>query len=414
VAGGGRAAHVHLQPVPSVSACHPRPEAAWEEALQASGSCAVVLGTGIGVDDETGAVGIPATAAVLAATDAGSWAVPELADIPGLHVVPLNSFRPYDAMRPVTFVLDTSVLIAMQRFCFAPERLGTKAEDMRHVVMNLLGRDVLPGPALSQLLQPTRTSTQTRAAQEALSAFDLLMARSRAEIMDKRRPRDTFEPAHARDVTGMAHLPQMLWMYAGVLRLRQLWSPSQKLPDRAQSFETFMRWLRDDLRLNAALLVQLAFNLWISDNAAHHQASRLLRFRAGPVTDATLGRLWGTAFDLFLVGGQVDAMQVPQVIDVAILTFDRGLAGMRNFFEHISIAEIASGAEADSGFAWNSRVKLDLHPGLKHMRGRVAELAGDLHTDMFLRLAEKDTSAFDEARLLALVEREESLVKEAP
>jgi hypothetical protein len=248
---------------------------------------------------------------------------------------------------------------------------------------------------------------------EAHAAFDLLMARSRAEIMDGHRPPDAFDPACARDVTGMAHLPQMLWMYAGVLRLRQLWSPSQTLPEQAQSFEAFMQWLRDDLRLNAALLVQVAFNLWISDNAAHHQASRLLRFRAGPVTDATLGDLWGTAFDLFLVGGQADAMQVPDVVDVAILTFDRGLAGMRDFFEHVGVAEFASGAAADATYAWNSRVKLDLHPGLKHMRERVAELAADLHTDMFMRLAEKDTSAFDEARMLALVEREESLVKQA-
>ncbi len=392
----------------------PRPGGAWEEALQANGSCAVVLGTGIGVDDDMRAIGMPSTAAILTPAHAGSWDVPELADIPGLYVVPLNSFRPYDPMRPVTFLLDTSVLIAMQRLCFAPERLGAQAQDVRHLVFNLLGRDVLPGPALSQLLQPTRATTEPCAALEALTAFDLLMAHTRAEIMDERRPPESFEAAGELEPAGADDLPQMLWMYAGTLRLRQLWSPSQTLPERAQSFEAFIQWLRHDLRLNAALLMQVAFNLWIADNAAHHQASRLLRFRSGPVTDATLGELWGTAYDLFLVSGQVDALQVPDVADVAILTLDRGLAGMRDFFEHVEIAELASGADAGPDFVWSSRVKLDLHPSLEHMRPRVDELADALHSDMLTRLATDDTSALDRRRQLALVEREERLVKQLP
>jgi hypothetical protein len=391
----------------------PRPDADWEEAVKANGSCCVVLGSGLGADDESGAFGIPATAAALAAAYAGSWAVPELADIPGLHVVPLNSFRPYDPMRPATFVLDADVLIAMQRLCFAPERLGEKAEAVRHLAANLLGRDVLPGPALGQLHQPTRATLQPRSALEAHAAFEFLMALSRAEVMDERRSPATFDPSYKREIGGAADLPQMLWMYAGVLRLRQLWNPGQSLPQRAQSFEKFMRWLRHDLRLNAALLVQVAFNLWIADDDAQRQASRLLHFRDKPVTDATLGELWGTAHDLFLLSGQVDAMQVPDVVDAVILTFDAGLAGMRDFFEHVSIAEIASATGDEAGYAWNSRVKANFHPRLEHMRTRVAKLAAGLHADMFIRLKERDMAAFDMERLLELVEREERLVKES-
>jgi len=392
----------------------PRPDAEWEGAVEANGSCAVILGSGMGVDDATGAFGIPTTAAALTAAYAGSWAVPELSEIPGLCVVPLNSFRPYDPLRPVTYVLDADVLIEMQRLCYAPERLGVKADAVRHLVVNLLGRDVLPGPALGQLRQPTRTKIEPRAALEALAAFDLLMSLSRAEIMDEHRPPATFDAAYERDVAGASHLPQMLWMYAGVLRLRQLWNPAQTLPERAQSFEAFMRWLRDDLRLNAALLVQVAFNLWISDDEAQRQASRLLRFRAGAVTDATLGELWGTACDLFLVNGQVDAMQVPNVIDVVILTFDRGLAGMRDFFEHVDIAELVSTDDIDADYVANARMKMNLHSRLEHMRPRLAKLTAELHDDMFTRLATGDTGAFDEERLRALVEGEERLVQRSP
>ncbi|MGH2852635.1 MAG: hypothetical protein ACRDLF_00365 [Solirubrobacteraceae bacterium] len=392
----------------------PRPDGEWEEAVRANGSCAVILGSGMGADGETGAFGIPATAAAFTAAYAGSWAVPELSDIPGLQVVPVNSFRPYDPLRPVTYVLDADVLIAMQRLCFAPERLGDTAEAVRHLTANLLGRDVLPGPALGQLYQPARTKVEPRAALEALAAFDLLMSLSRAEVMDEHRPPAAFDAAYQREVAGAGELPQMLWMYAGVLRLRRLWNPSQTLPERAQSFEAFMGWLRDDLRLNAALLVQVAFNLWISDDEAQRQASRLLRFRAGEVTDATLGELWGTACDLFLVSGQVDAMQVPDVVDAVILTFDLGLAGMRDFFEHIGVTEVATAPDIDGEYVANARVKMDLHPRLEHMRPRVATLAAALHSDMFSRLAKGDTAAFDMERLLALVEGEEYLLTASP
>src|ERR1035441_494497 len=127
----------------------PRPEATWEQAVQANGSCVVAVGTGLGYDDETTAVAIPPTAAALSAAYAGSRAVPDLSEIPGLHVLPLNSFRPYDPLQPVTFVLDTDVLIEMQQFCFEPSRLRSeeRVEAIRHLIINLSGRDVLPGPA---------------------------------------------------------------------------------------------------------------------------------------------------------------------------------------------------------------------------------------------------------------------------
>jgi hypothetical protein len=309
-------------------------------------------------------------------------------------------------MRPVTFVLDADVLIAMQRFCFTPARLGARAEVIRDLLVNISGRDVLPGPALAQLYQPSRAETDTRAALEAYAALDLLRPLSRAEIMDEHRPPAVFDPAYARNVTGLGAAPQMLWTYAGVLRLRQLWSPDQTLPQRAQSFESFMQWLRDDLRLNAALLVQVAFNLWMSDDNAKRQASRLLHFRAD-VTDATLRQLWGTAYDLVLVAGHADAMQLPEVIEAVILTFDRGLAGMRDFFEHVEPGEVANTVDVDPRFGWNARLRMNFHPGLEHTKPRVAQLATHLQADMFERLAQPATRVRHRADVLAIVEREE-------
>jgi hypothetical protein len=389
----------------------PRPDAEWEEAVRAQGSCVVVFGTGLGSDDATGTVGVSSNAASVAAAYAGSRSVPPLAEIPGLHVVPVNSLRPYDQMRPVTYILDADVLIAIERFCFKPQGLGARGEAIRHLLVNLSGRDVLPGPALAQLQQPTRTTTNRRAALQALAAFEMLMSLSRAEIMDEDREPATFDEAFESDFVAVEEFPQMLVMYAGVLRLRQLWHPSQTLPERVQSFEAFIQWLRDELRLNAGLLVQVAFNLWIADESAKSQASRLLRFHAGDVTDETLSQLWGAACDLSLIAGHADAMQVADVPDTVILTFDRGLAGMREFFEHVDeLGQAARAAGLDPNQVGNARVKMDFHPALEYTRPRVAKLAADLHRDMFARRAERGSAAYPRSDLPAIVEREEGLL----
>ncbi len=391
----------------------PHPDAEWEEAVRAHGSCVVVFGTGLGSDEETGAVGISSNAAAVTAKYAGSRSVPTLLEIPGLQVVPVNSLRPYDQMRPTTYVLDADVLIAIERFCFSPHKLGASRDAVRHLMVNLVGRDVLPGPALAQLHQPSRTTTNPRAALQALAAFEMLMPLSRAEVMDEKREPAIFDETFERHVVGVGEFPQMLVMYAGVLRLRQLWHPSQTLPERVESFEAFIQWVRDELRLNAGLLVQVAFNLWIADESANRQASRLLRFHAGDVSDETLRQLWGTACDLALVAGHADVMQVADVADAVILTFDLGLAGMRGFFEHVDeLGEAASAAGLDPSHVGNARVKLDFHPALEYMKPRVRELAADLHSDMFARRVDRGTVAYPRADLVAIAEREERLVLE--
>jgi len=388
----------------------PRPDPEWEDAVRTHGSCIVVLGTGLRSEDEAGAIGISSNAAAVAAAYAGSRSIPALAEIPGLHVVPLNSLRPYDQMRPVTYLLDADVLIAIERFCFKHDRRGDRGEAIRHLMVNLSGRDVLPGPALAQLQQPTRTTTNRRAALQALAAFEILMSLSRAEIMNKEREPATFDEEFDRDLVGVGPFPQMLVIYAGVLRLRQLWHPSQTLPERVQSFEAFIQWLRDELRLNASLLVQVAFNLWIADESAKGQASRLVRFHGRDVTDETLGQLWGTACDLFLIAGHADAVQIADVPDAVILTFDRGRAGMRDFFEHVDeLGEAARGAGLDPNQVGNARVTMEFHPALDYMRPRVAKLTADLHRDMFARRAERGSAGY-RSGLVTIVEREELLL----
>jgi hypothetical protein len=397
-------------PVREFGLVMPRPDPDWECAVRAHGSCVVLLGTGFRADEQTGALAIPRAAAALSAAYAGSRSVPDLTEIPGLFVVPVNSLLPYDPLRPVTFILDTDVLISIQRFCFESARLGERVTAIRHLLVNLSDRDVLPGPALAQLYQPTRSTFQAAPALQALAAFEIVMALTRAELMDERRPPASFPDGFDRDLTGFEPVPLMLVMYAGVLRLRQLWNPGQSLAERARSFESFMRWLREELKLNAALLVQVAFNLWISDEDAKRQASHLLHFRAGPVTEATLARLWGTAFDLFLIAGHLDAVEIADAVDAVILTFDRGLAGMRDFFEHFRVSAPSAAGGPERGYAPNTRVMMNLHPRLYHIKPRVERLATELHLDMFARMAENDGGPYRRADLDTIVEREERLL----
>jgi hypothetical protein len=85
---------------------------------------------------------------------------------------------------------------------------------------------------------------------------------------------------------------------------------------------------------------------------------------------------------------------------------------MRAFFEHVEIGEVANTVDVDPRFGWNARLRMNFHPGLEHMKPRVAKLATDLHSDMFARLAERDSAARRRADLLAIVEREEHLIRQ--
>jgi hypothetical protein len=49
----------------------PRPDWEWEHVVQSAGSCIVLFGTGLGVDDETGALGVGSSAAAMTAVYAG-------------------------------------------------------------------------------------------------------------------------------------------------------------------------------------------------------------------------------------------------------------------------------------------------------------------------------------------------------
>lgn len=388
----------------------PRPDEASENAVRTAGSCVVIFGIGLEVDS-SGAVGVSPTATAITAMYAGSTSVPELLEIPGLYVVPVNSFRPYDAMRPTTFVLDTDVLIEIERFSFEPSRLGKRAGVIRSLLVNVVDRDVLPRPALSQLAQPSRTASKKRAAAKALAAFEHAMSLTRTEIMDPdRRPANFGEDAQQRELVGLGEIPHIWLMYAGVLRLRQLWHPGQTLSERAKAFEAFVQWLRCDLRANAGLLLQVAFNLWISNDEAQGQASRLLRFRAGVVSHAMLGRLWGTAYDITLIACHAAVLQLPTAFDAVVLTFDRGLAEMREFFEHVDTDEIPWAGSRGDGIAWNSRARLEpLHPRLEHMRPRLIGWVEDLHQDAVVRLAQGDLPGLDALQKLVRLEEQQLL-----
>lgn len=279
----------------------PSPPAKWEGALRQTGSCLIAVGKGLGYIDNT-AIAVPEDTSVFTATCGASTPAPPLTDIPKLHVLPLTTVE-CDPLGPCTFLLDTDVLIAIERFCCTPHRLGVKLASIRDLLLNLAYRDAVPGLALAQIYQCGRTSTNVAGAERAAMAFHEVMAWDRERIASHTTACTSFRPGWLREFTGMTADPGMLALYAGVLHLRRLWDPAVPLLTRVSRFESFVEWLRNDLRLAAAPLFQVAANLFISSEAAHNQASRLLHFRSGAVTPNTLRALWGTAFDLYIIGG---------------------------------------------------------------------------------------------------------------
>jgi hypothetical protein len=382
-----------------------RPDKEWEQAVRSRGSCGVLFGSGFAVDDAAGALSVGSSAAAVQPVYSGSLEVPELTEIGGLHVVPVNGLRPYHPLRACSFVLDTDVLIEIQRFCAEPSRTGPRNEAIRFVLVNLAGRDVLPGAAVAQLAQPARTRWEPESARATLAAFEHLMSLSRAEILEMSNPPGTLPVGHEGHLTGTGENPQLLLMYAGVLRMRSLWNPGHTLAQRAESFASFLAWMRDTLELNAGLLMQVAFNLWMADGAAHRQASKLLHFRAAPPTESELARLWGTAFDLSLILGHTMVLDIAAVPDAVILTFDRALAEMRGFFEHTEIPDDLASEESDRSLG-NAMVWMQFHPGLERMRPRIQQLMAELHGDALRRMSRGEPGIWHQD-LDSLIEDEE-------
>lgn len=386
----------------------PAPEPAWTAAVQHRGSCLVVLGIGMGylADDR---LGVPEGTVAFAARFGGSHPAPHLDDIPGLHVLPLTTAS-YHPLAPNSFVVDADVLIGVERFCLTPNRQRGRTELIRTLMLNLAYRDILPGLALAQIYQPARRTTNYGAATRAAKAIHEVMRWDRERITSHCSPCTTFHSGFLEDFAGTAAVPAMLALYAGVLRLRGLWSPGASLVERTSAFETYVGWIRSVLRVASPALIQISANLFISQDPAHRQASRLLHFRAGPVTTSTLDRLWGTAFDLFLLTVYASAVLEDTVMEPVLLTFDRGLADMFDYLRHAGIGSMLpdGGPESPQGFLMATR--LELHPSLAHLGPRIDQWRREIESDARDRIRAGRALHLRAEEFAALADSEEELL----
>ena len=148
----------------------PRAPTEWEDSVRRMGTAFVVLGTGLSVYDEERVITPDAALGVLA-RDGGAFPAPDPTIIPGLHAVPLTVSE-YNEYQPNSFILDTDVLIAIERFCRAPKPTD-EHERTRQLLLNLAYRDVLPGAALSQLYQRGRKRVDEKGGQKRVDRRDV-------------------------------------------------------------------------------------------------------------------------------------------------------------------------------------------------------------------------------------------------
>lgn len=343
----------------------PTPAAEWMEAAKKIGSCLVALGPGLEVLEN--GMAIPEGAVLLVAKCRGSFLAPTLEAIPGLHALPLTRDH-FDPLVPNSFLLDTDVLIGIERFCLAPQQNPGRTDTIRQVLLNLSYRDVLPGMALTQIYEQGRRTTNRAAALRAAKAAHEVMAWDREQVAKHSVPCESFREGFLEDFRGVAATPTMLALYAGVLRLRRLWHPGASLTARELAFGTYVAWLRTELRLAAPALFQIAANLLISGEAAHRQAAQLLHYRNAPATKATLDELWGTAFDLFILTAYANAVLEEDILEPVLLTFDAGMAAMFNFFRHVGVGPILADVGEDGPQAFLVATRVEFHPQLSHLR----------------------------------------------
>lgn len=174
--------------------------------MQRAGSCLVALGCGLGVTDDSFIV-VPEGAAIFVATYGGSFPAPSLDGIPGLHVLPLTTDA-YDPRAPSSFVIDSDVLIEIERFCVTPSCEGDRVERIRHLLLlNIAYRDLLPGLALAQVHQPGRRSTNVDTATCAAKAVHEVIDWDRARISTHDPPARASDQASWRTLLGPPQTP---------------------------------------------------------------------------------------------------------------------------------------------------------------------------------------------------------------
>ena len=82
--------------------------------------------------------------------------------------------------------------------------------------------------------------------------------------------------------------------------------------------------------------------------------------------------------------GLGESFRGAQAVEAVILTFDRGLAGMRDFFEHVELGDLVAIEEMGPGYGANARLRmsgvairameLGREKGRARERGRAQEL----------------------------------------
>jgi hypothetical protein len=305
------------------------------------------------------------------------------------HFVTADPGQEITDLHAHSFLLDADVVIDVERHYFSENAVKPQPSALRDLLLNLAYQDVLPGMALGQLMHPTRTSTDYPSAIRAMEAADTVLGWSREQIA-----RSFADPRPAADPwTPQEELVQMdarssslhVVYYAGLLKMRQLWSPSHTLADRLAAFRTFMDWVRTDLRVSAGYLNQLAFNAWLGRDDAFSQAAGLIKFRERRVDQKALDLLWGTAWDLFLLGSQEMAPNpVTDLRDPILVTADAAIVELRNFIRPIGTATWAG--EQGHLTTWGLLAgSTDLHPGLESRRSAVVELLLGLQADAVAR-----------------------------
>jgi hypothetical protein len=103
-------------------------------------------------------------------------------------------------------------------------------------------------------------------------------------------------------------------------------------------------------------------------------------------------------------------LDLDDVPNAVMLTFDHALAEMRQFFEHVDTTEVLDFDDAGGAPPWNARLNMQIHPGLKHVQPRIDRLFEHLHEDVLSRLSRGDYGSAFDGDLEALVSDEERLL----
>jgi hypothetical protein len=259
----------------------------------------------------------------------------------------LLPLKPDTDYKPLTLILETSVVIDIERFFYAPSLMPDgRRRSVRDLLVKYHGIDMIPGFGIAEASWAWPTTTvQPKQWTSLAHAFDSIWAWSEEEIrahsMSPKSIQSSGIATSSSDASPFALAGNILLpSYATLLKLQVI----SKRPREGNAFRLFrelIEWANEELELVFPYEIQLAADYFLGEPADRDYVQKLMKFGKKDSLSATRSAAWDILFLRWMDFSQSGAFATP-VPAPKLVTADQGLIGLR---ERCSLHAVVSSPE---------------------------------------------------------------------